>query len=346
MKNLYNSSTDSLSSLEMIDRQRSGPRHVVLAVQTRGSVIENVHHGSVVVTAPDGAISASAGDPTGVFFARSALKPLQALAMIRLGLDLNGEALALATSSHSGAPDHLAKVERILSSYGLSPTALANTPGLPLGVREQERWLREGRPASALVQNCSGKHAAMLATCVLNGWSLADYLDPDHPLQHAIRREIEDVLGQTVFATAVDGCGAPVFATRLDSLAHAYGQLAAAARDTPEGRIALAMCTHPASVAGEERDVTAAMRAYPGMVAKDGADGVQLLGLPDGRGIAVKIADGQGRVRMPVTVRALRYAGVSRPELDVLATSPTLGADAPVGELRAIEFFGSAEVQA
>ena len=162
------------------------------------------------------------------------------------------------------------------------------------------------RPApSALAQNCSGKHAAMLATCVANGWDLATYRDPAHPLQQAMAETLADLAGEPVAATGIDGCGAPVMAISLTGLARAFGRLASAADGTDEARVATAIRSYPEWLGGTRRDVTSLIRGLPGAVAKDGAESVYALGLPDGRGVALKIADGGQRARPVVMAAAL-----------------------------------------
>jgi L-asparaginase II len=193
-----------------------------------------------------------------------------------------------------------------------------------------------------LYMNCSGKHAAMLATCVRNGWPVSDYLDPDHPLQQAIRDTVVGLADEPVGAVAVDGCGAPLFGISLTGLARAFRSVAAVdptasagSNDRPERRVAKAMSAHPQWVGGTDRDVTRLMLALPGAVAKDGAEGVFAIGLPDGRAVAVKIADGSARARTVVLVAALRRLGVDAPGLGQLAEAPVLGHGRPVGAVRA-----------
>ncbi|WP_435156776.1 asparaginase [Amycolatopsis sacchari] len=325
-------STTSVSS----GRLRT-PRHVPVAETTRGGLVECVHYGSAVATSPDGTPSLVIGEPEAPVYPRSSLKPLQAVAMVRAGLSLPADLLALSASSHSGAAEHQDGAARILATYGLDESALENTPDLPYGAAERERWLSSGHPPTRLAQNCSGKHAAMAATCVVNGWPVAGYLDPAHPLQRLVEDTLTELVGEEPFAVSTDGCGTPLFAYSLTAMARAYGRLAAAAADTPEGAVAAAMRAHPGMVAGDRRDVTVLMRAVPGLLAKDGAEAVQVVGLPDGRGVAVKIADGGDRARMPVTVRVLRELGFGARSLDGLATSPVLGGGRPVGLVRAAE---------
>ncbi|MET7830911.1 asparaginase, partial [Streptomyces sp. NPDC005386] len=197
------------------------PLHAPVAQLVRGGVIEGIHYGSVVVLAADGGVDLQLGDIEAAFYPRSALKPVQAVAMLRAGLPLDGELLALAAASHSGEERHLAGARRILERAGLTEDRLRNTPDLPYGPAVREAWTRAGRPASRLAQNCSGKHAAMLYTARLNDWTLDDYLDPEHPLQRAVAETVEDLTGQAVAQVTVDGCGAPLFSVSLHGLARA-----------------------------------------------------------------------------------------------------------------------------
>jgi len=190
---------------------------------------------------------------------------------------------------------------------------------------------------SRIRMNCSGKHAAMLATCAANGWPTASYLDPGHPLQQAIRRTIEELAGQRSTATTVDGCGAPLFAVTLAGLARAFRTLALAGPGTPERRVADAMRAYPEWTSGTDRDELRLMNAVPGLLLKSGAEGVDAFALDDDHGTragVVKIDDGAPRARTPVTVAALRLLGAIVP--DELATVPVTGGDAVVGAVHAV----------
>jgi L-asparaginase II len=311
----------------------------VLAHLVRGGFVESVHRGSVVVTAPDGSVERAWGDATSPMFPRSSNKPVQALAMVRHGLDLPDELLALVCASHSGEDFHREGVRQILERVGLGEADLQNTPALPLQEEEQHRWIRLGQGPSSIAQNCSGKHAGMLAACVASGWDTGTYRDLDHPLQVVIREAIEELAGEAVTATAVDGCGAPVMAISLAALARSFGTLAAAptrAPDSPEARIATAIRNAPEYLGGTDREVTALIRQTPGLIAKDGAEAVVAVGLADGRGVAVKVADGGGRARMVILAGALRAIGVESPALELLEHSPVLGHGEPVGALVAV----------
>ena len=206
----------------------------IVAHVVRGGFVESVHRGTVVVTAPDGSVEWALGDPTGAVFARSANKPIQASAMVRAGLDLPDAELALACASHSGEPFHREAAARILAGAGLTEADLQNTPDYPIDDDEQDAWIRAGRAKTAIAQNCSGKHAAMLATCVVNGWDTAAYRHPEHPLQRAITDTIVELTGEPVVAVTVDGCGAPLHAYALAGLARAFGRIATAPPGTAE----------------------------------------------------------------------------------------------------------------
>ncbi|MFD8219584.1 asparaginase [Streptomyces sp. NPDC059697] len=310
------------------------PLHAPVAQLVRGGVVEGVHYGSVVVLAADGSVDLQIGDIEAAFYPRSALKPVQAVAMLRAGLPLDGELLSLAAASHSGEERHLAGTRRILELAGVTEDDLRNVPDLPYDPVVRDVWIREGRLPSRLAQNCSGKHAAMLMTARLNGWSLDDYLDPGHPLQQAIAEIVEDLTGQAIAQVTVDGCGAPLFSVSLHGLARAAARITTAPAGTPEARVADAMREHAEMASGSGRDVAALMRAVPGLLTKDGFEGVQMAALPDGRAVAVKIADGADRARGPVAAAALARAGVAPALLAEFGSVPLLGGGAVVGGLR------------
>ncbi len=312
------------------------PLHAPVAHLVRGGVVEGVHHGSVVVLGADGQVRLQHGDIEAAFYPRSALKPVQAVAMLRAGLPLDGELLSLAAASHSGEERHLAGTRRILELAGLGEDDLRNVPDMPFDPVVRDAWIREGRLPSRLAQNCSGKHAAMLWTAKLNGWSLDDYLAPEHPLQQAVAATVEELTGQRVARVTVDGCGAPLFAVSLHGLARAVARITSAAPGTPEARVADAMREHAEMASGSGRDVAALMRAVPGLLAKDGFEGVQVAALPDGRAVAVKIADGANRARIPVAAAALARAGVDPALLTEFAGEPLLGGGEPVGRVRVV----------
>lgn len=308
----------------------------VVAHVVRSGFVESVHHGSVVALDTDGSTMLAVGDVSGPIFPRSASKPIQALAMLRGGLDLDGELLALASASHSGEWFHLEGVQRILAGAGLGEQDLQNTPDLPYDESTRHEWIAAGRRPSPLAQNCSGKHSAMLATCVGAGWDTATYRDVQHPLQQLIAQTHADLSGEPVAAIGIDGCGAPVMAMSLTGLARAFSRIASAPEGTDEAKLATAIRAHPEWVAGTRRDVTSLIRGVPGLIAKDGAESVYAVGLADGRAVALKIADGGQRARPVVMAAALRRLGIHADVIDELANAPVLGHGQRVGSIDAV----------
>jgi L-asparaginase II len=256
--------------------------------------------------------------------------------MLRCGLDLDGELLAVAAASHSGEDFHVDGVRKILSGAGLTEADLRCPPSWPIDPETTRRLMARGEEMSRVRMNCSGKHSAMLATCVRNGWDTAGYLAPEHPLQQALRRTVEELAGEKVTATGVDGCGAPLFVLTLAGLARAFRALVLAAPGSPERRVADAMRAYPAWTSGTKRDERLLMDAVPGLMIKGGAEGVDAFALADGRAGAVKIDDGASRGRTPVTVATLRLLGATVPE--ELATAPVIGGESQVGVIRAVTF--------
>jgi L-asparaginase II len=182
--------------------------------------------------------------------------------------------------------------------------------------------------------NCSGKHSAMLATCVVNDWPLETYLDPAHPLQKAIRATVEELTCERVAATGVDGCGAPLFFVSMPGVTRGFRALVQAEPGTPERRVADAFRAHPEWTSGTARPEARLMRAVPGLMVKAGAEAFDAFVFEDGRAGTVKIEDGGQRARVPVTVAALVALGFEGAELDELATGVLLGGGRPVGEVR------------
>lgn len=310
---------------------------VVLAHVVRNGFVEGVHHGSAVALGSSGEPVVSLGEPDAPVLPRSSLKPLQAVAGLRAGLALDGELLALACASHGGEAYHRDGVTRLLGAAGLGVASLRNVPDLPLGTAERLTWQRLGREPERVAMNCSGKHAAMLATCVVNDWPLDTYLDPGHPLQLAAAATIAELTGEQIGATTVDGCGAPAFAVGLTGLARAFARIATGEPGTPEGRVAAAIRTHPEWLGGTDREVTPLLRAVPGLIAKDGAEGVYAAALPDGRAAALKIADGTERARPVVLAALLRALGVDSPALEAGSRRPQFGGGVEVGEVVSVQ---------
>ncbi len=317
----------------------SVPDSAVLAEVVRSGFVEGRHRGSLVVLAADGSVEADLvlGDPTRPVFPRSSNKPMQAAAILRTGLALDGELLALAAASHSAETFHLDAVRKILAGAGLTVDALQTPPSLPLDEAESEAWIRTGGHPEPILMDCSGKHAAMLAACVARGWDTATYLDPAHPLQQQVLSTFQQLTGEPVPAVGTDGCGAPLLATSLVGLARAFRAIVLADPGTPERRVADAMRAHPEYVAGTRRIDTWLMRGVPGAMAKMGAEAVQAVALPDGRALAFKIDDGGYRAVGPVLAAALRRMGVDADgdAVSRIASAPLYGGGRPVGEVRA-----------
>ena len=281
----------------------------VLVHINRGSLLESQHRGSLVILDRDGSTVAALGDVTSPMFPRSSNKPMQAVGMVNAGLDLEPALLALVTASHSGGPEHIAGAERILAQHGRSITDLQCTPRMPLGDAERRAYVLGGGAPARVAADCSGKHAGFIATCVINGWPIDTYLDAEHPVQRACRDAVEELAGERVAAISVDGCGAPLFGFSLTGLARAFRAIAVADATTPAGRVAAAMRAHPDMVGGTDRDVTRAMQQAPGLIAKDGAEAVMAMALPDGRAMALKISDGAKRGVTPVMAAVLAAWG-------------------------------------
>ncbi|MEU6487582.1 asparaginase [Streptomyces sp. NPDC046887] len=307
----------------------------VLAEVVRSGFTEGHHRGSLVLLAADGSVLDSVGDPAAPVYPRSSNKPMQAAALLRAGLELSGERLALAAASHSGETIHLDLVRTMLAEHGLTEADLQTPPDLPLDPVEAEAYLAAGHRRARLAMNCSGKHTAMLAACALNGWDPGSYLDPAHPLQRLVHDEVEAAAGEPVASVGTDGCGAPLMAISLLGLARAFRSYVLAEPGTPQRRVADAMRAHPEYVAGTRRPDTWLMRAVPGTLSKMGAEAVQAVALADGRALAFKIDDGSTRALGPVLARALELLGVSDPVLERIADTPLLGGGRRVGEVRA-----------
>jgi L-asparaginase II len=285
-----------------------------------GNVVENIHYGSVAVVDARGKLLWSAGDPGFMTFTRSALKAFQALPFMlsdgpaRFGL--SRPELALLCASHSGEDMHLRGVRSILAKIGLDEGHLECGCGVPLYYEAAGEPVPQDRSWSPLHHNCSGKHSGFLAWCRLHHAPTADYVEPGHPLQAAIRATLAGQLGGRPMPAGIDGCSAPNYALPLASLAQLYARLAQGARDPALGSVMGdlfdAMTSHPDMVSGQHRSDLAYMDAGGGdWVSKVGADAVQAIGIRSaGIGIAVKIADGAPRALHAATVSVLDQLGL------------------------------------
>jgi len=317
-------------------RALAGGGLLTRVVALRGGAEESEHLVAWCVAHPDGKVAGP--DPELPVFARSAVKPLQALGSVRAGVlerfGLGERHLALACASHGGSDAHVEGVAQVLNACGLLEDALACGP-------EQPRDPAVARPArpSRIRHNCSGKHAFGLARCLLEDWPLDGYFRAGHPLQGAMRDCVLEACGVGAMSEeATDGCGMRTFAVPLAALARAFGGLAGGGLGPSGDRCAAAMRGHPELVAYDGAIDTELMRAEPGLVAKIGAEGVLAVGLADGRGLALKVRDGAQRAVPPAAVGLARAAlGLAAAVPESLAVAPIVNSrGVRVGELRAL----------
>ena len=240
----------------------------------RGGTVESIHRVHAVAVR-NGEVVASAGDPGLVTFMRSAAKPIQAVPLARERADMDERDLAIASASHLADEAQLAAVQALL---GKAP---ATEDDLECGPFE----------GSKLKHNCSGKHAGMLALCQAQGWPLEGYRLADHPCQQAILDEVARVAGSIPVATAIDGCGVITFALPLQAMAEAFTRI--------DERVGAAMGAYPELIRGPRGLDTNLMQAFPGWVAKGGAEGLLCAADPDGLGLALKVEDGATRALRP-----------------------------------------------
>lgn len=298
----------------------------ILVKVTRGDRVESVHYGHIAVVDGSGRLIHHRGDPELWVCLRSIAKPIQALPVLLTGaaqaFGFGPEELALFCGSLSGQDFHVALIQKILDRLGLTVNHLQCGIHPPSHRPTAQALVRAGLKPTPLHNNCAGKHAAMLALCVHQGWPVKDYPDPQHPVQQLILDIIAQVTGvpREQITVAIDGCGVPVFYVPLHQIAWAYAQLAAAAaQKTPDTELNAAMATlmqaslaHPRLIAGDGRICTDIMQALPGKVlAKTGADGGYALALPEpGLGVAIKVSDGQARGLNPAIIETLAQLGV------------------------------------
>ncbi len=322
-----------LSQLDIQDQPIPQPESLVEV--TRGSLVESRHRGHIVVVTPDGNIITYLGNPKTITFLRSSAKPHQALPLIISGaadhFAFTQTEIALACASHSGEPIHTEIVTSMLEKIDLSPGALKCGTHEPFSPEATQRLRKTGEAPNVLQNNCSGKHAAMLALARHLGAPIETYDSPDHPVQLAIKEIICEFSGVPMdkIVTAVDGCGVPVFGIPVNTMASMYAKLVEpppefdkATRDACE-RVVLAMTVNPELIGGsKDRLDTEIMRAGNGeLVSKVGAEGVYTLGVlpnaerPRALGLAIKIEDGDDhRARPTVVIECLRQLGIIRNE--------------------------------
>ena len=300
----------------------------VLAQYVRDGVVESEHRGHLLALNADGSINFSLGDPSHLVFPRSTVKCIQGAAMVAAGLELEPRLLALGASSHSGSSEHIAAVKEILALAKLDESALQCMLDKPLGEEERRAW--GDAPATRIAMNCSGKHAAMLLTCVTNGWPVANYLDVSHPLQVAIKGELESLAEETITLTSTDGCGAPLFLLSLAGLARAIRAITISTMPAHQ-LVMQASRAFPEMVAGKGRLTTQMISAVPGLYLKDGAEAVEVASMTDGRTLVFKVSDGSLR-----PFRVLVHAGLAKLGIDSpYEVENVLGGDAIIGTIRA-----------
>jgi len=300
----------------------------VLAEYVRDGIVESKHFGHLIALDKDGKRVLTKGDPNAFIYPRSAIKSIQASAMVRKGLVQEVRHLALICASHSGSKAHQQGALEILRGAGLTENALQCIADRPLGLQERKEW-GEKEP-TRLAMNCSGKHAGMLATCVANNWPIENYLSQDHPLQLAIKEEFENLAGEKISKISVDGCGAPLFLISMQGLANAFYNLAIS-NDPVHKQVVAACLAFPEMVAGIGRSDTDLMKTVSGFFLKIGAEGVQAAFLPDGRTVVFKVSDGSERAHQVILQSAFEKLGakfeVKHPEV--------LGGGKVIGEIRA-----------
>ena len=331
------------------------PIGVPIVDVTRGDIVESVHHVAACAATPRGEIVFAVGDVETPVFLRSTAKPFIAATAIAAGVreafGLTMPEIAVMCASHVGEPFHVEAVESILSKIGLDASALQCGPHLPYNERAAHAMLRSAQAPSALHNNCSGKHAGILALCTMIGADVDTYLEPSNPAQQAIlafcaRMSDDD---PATWPLGVDGCGIPVYATGLRKAAMAFARLASLSELDPRDAMALlvvrdAMVSYPQYVSGTGEFDTLLMHAAGGAVAcKMGAEGVHGVALiPQGVGFASKVVDGMGgRARPPVTMAALRALGAP-----VADATELRGFAAPVVYNRAGRAVGAIRVNA
>ncbi len=295
---------------------------------TRGGIVESVHHGAVAVSDSSGVLEAWYGDPGVVTYMRSSAKPLQALSLIESGaakhFGLTAEQIAIVCASHDGTDEHVETVASLMNRFGLEETDLHCGVHRPFDRETAQRLQKEGRALSPLRNNCSGKHAGMLATALFLNESIGDYEQPDHPVQQRIRKIIAEMcaLEETEMSIGVDGCTVPTFGVSLYAASTAFARLVdtdglSTSRAHACDAVVAAMSAHPFLVAGSSRFDTRLMQATQGrIVSKAGAEGFQVMGIRPGSlgadspglGVAIKIADGDyaKRARSLVSLEVLR----------------------------------------
>jgi len=300
----------------------------VLAQYVRDGVVESEHRGHLLALNADGSVNFSLGDPSHLIFPRSTVKCIQGAAMVRAGLKLEPRLLALGASSHSGSSEHIAAVKEILALAKLDESALQCALDKPLGEAERRAWGEA--PATRIAMNCSGKHAAMLLTCVTNNWPTDTYLDAAHPLQVAIKSELETLADEKITLTSTDGCGAPLILLSVAGLARAMRAITIST-DSAHQSVMEASRAFPEMVAGVGRLTTQMIEGVPGLYMKDGAEAVEVATMTDGRTLVFKVSDGSLRPFRVLVHAGLNKLGIASP----YEVENVLGGNTVIGTIRA-----------
>ncbi|HEX6536877.1 MAG TPA: asparaginase [Gemmatimonadaceae bacterium] len=324
-------------------------RYELNVVATRGDIVESRHRVHAVVVDARGTTIGSAGDPSLVTVWRSCAKPFQAMSFVESGgfdaLGWGDDELALACASHGGEPEHVALAGAMLARIDLEEGDLVCGPHDPLSRRGVRLLQQAGETPTRLHNNCSGKHAAMLAYARTESWPMLGYDGICHPVQQRALAQVARWSGVDVqrVAQTVDGCGVVAFGLPLEAMALAFARLGSAARrgDEVPARIVNAMCAHPFLVGGTDRFDTVLMEETDGRVlSKVGAEGVHAVALPDaGIGVAIKVEDGASRAQHPAVLALLQRLGVLpaelSPRLALFLETPILNTrGATVGSVR------------
>lgn len=305
----------------------------ILVEQTRGGVVENIHRGAFVLIDASGQVIASAGDIERPVFPRSAIKSMQALAMVASGaidrFAISNEELALACASHHGEDVHVSGVRSFLGDIGLDESSLECGAHVPTNPAARNALRRTGKEPSPVHNNCSGKHTGMLSVALALGVPTAGYIERDHPVQLAVRSAIETVIGEplSIDLCGRDGCSIPTWAAPLRAIARGFARMATGTGLPPElaaaaRRIFDAATAHPVLVAGTGHLDTVVMEAFAGrLMQKGGAEGVQCGAIRDtGLGYALKCDDGNMQASQVMLANLLlRHAAPTPAQREVLS---------------------------
>jgi L-asparaginase II len=302
------------STEQIVHAIAASPKDFVdLAEVTRGNIVESWHRGIAVVTDPEGKVVLHRGNSKRLIYPRSAIKPLQTVAMRRVGLDLTGEELAITSASHRSTKDHIKLVQSILAKSNLTEQSLKCPEGIQY--------------------NCSGKHAGFLYSCVKNNWDTESYLAVSNPIQQKVIEVLEEFSGEKIIHTSVDGCGAPLHAMTVEGIARAIGFLTKTETELVDTLTANGWVI-------SNHGVPDAILLDAGFIAKNGAEGVFAVGTRSGYGITIKIADGSLRAAPLIAIKLmLEMDLITSQEYEALHARlavPSLGGGEPQGQIIAL----------